>query len=384
MAKNKTATESIETTAPVKVAKAKKPQMIGEYEVGKEYDFQIAQVAVDHYKNSREGGEEAHSPESVADMAKSIGKHGQLQAGVVGIGDDGTPSLIAGYKRLMAIQQHNKDNPDKALPFRAKVVAANTALQRLLVDIETNLRTTALTPVDHWRAHNLLREEPHKWSDAKIANYYKIDPSYVSHLKALNEVSDEVRAKVKSGEISLTNAKALAKMDLKEQSAALDIAVEYAKEATEFVNDKLPKGEKREFDGKIDNAAMTRALRTLAEKAEDAQKEGEEAKPATTTTEASAEKGQGEASGDKKPKPAPATPPGIKPLTLSEVKAFFKENYGGTNEPEPRKRLMAIFTDLFSGKRQKPLVARLDALINGQPEPTPEKPSKKQKAVEAA
>jgi len=353
--------------APVKEKKAKPAKKVGEYEVDKQYDFPVDGVKVSHDDNSREGGKGAHSEEEIALTQKSIKQHGQLQAGLVAI-EDGKPVLIAGYKRLMAIKNLNAENPDKPRLFKAMVVEAESPLERLLIDIDTNARTTELTPVDHWRAHNMLRDAG--WKDAKIAKYYGVDPSYVAHLKKLDEVSEEVRARIKSGEIGLSTAKALAKLDLNEQEGALEIAKTLAEEAHAFDG---KKGEA--FDGKVDNSFVSAAIRKLTDK-DDA--------PSATTEATSAESGTEAKEGeDKAPTPTP-TPTKSAALNLKEVKDFFRDNYSGVAESATKKRLWAIMSDLFAGGRQKHLVSRLDALIEGKPEPEIKAEKKTKAKVEAA
>ncbi len=333
-------------------------------EVGNRYDIEIGRLIVNHTENTRDGGEKAHDDASIERNAKSIAQFGQLQPGIVTLNADGEPELLAGYGRYLAICKANKDNGTN-LPFRAEVVEAKTPLARILLDHESN-RAKAITPVDHWRMANLLRGLEKPWTNKKIATYLDFDPSYISHLTKLDEVTDDIRDRVKNGEISLkTVVDSLSKMRLPEQESVIEVAKAIGADQDE------------EFDGKLDNGLVNAALRKLNDKDDDTPAEGDA--PSNAPEGASSEKG-----GDKEAKATTPKPTVAPALKLTEVKQFFKDNYGLPGENEVKKRFFAVMAELFAGKRQKPLVLRLDALLEGKPEPVigKEKPAKKTPAAE--
>lgn len=370
---------------PVKEKKPKKTDTPTdgkvEYKVGEEYQIDPVDMVVDHEANSREG---LHTTEDVEATAKSMKKFGQLQPVLTTVDADGKPELVAGYKRYSAAMSLNKDlkpGDEGRFKLRCYMIDAKSELAKLLLDIESN-RTTAISPVDDWKAHNRLREAGK--TNAWIAKHYGVDPSYVSHLQKLDKVSEATRTRIKGGECSLKMGRELARFSLDAQDEIITIALAIAKKNWEADKETT----KKPFDGKLTTNAVGEAIRRYAEEppAPEGGEGGDQGAASGNGEATGTDAGNGEAAKGTEGgtgEPAKPTSPRLPSpaLTLKEVKQFFKENcldLVGESE-EPMRRLGQIMFDLFDGKRQKTIVDRLTALVNGDDDPVPQKGGKKTK-----
>ena len=161
-------------------------------DVGRGDVFFIApqEIIVDEKLNGRWT---PHDAEAVEDMAKSFEAEGQLQPVQVRKVADNRVQLVLGTV-----------NDEEA--FRRNIVE--------------NKQRAETTPIDDAFNQRRLREE-FGWTDARIAEFYGMTPSYVGLLKKLLILPTAAQLHVHERELSVQAAAALADLPAQEQKQAL-------------------------------------------------------------------------------------------------------------------------------------------------------------------
>jgi ParB/RepB/Spo0J family partition protein len=326
--------------------------------------FDPKDIVVDHEANSRAS---LHTDEDVDKMAKSFEDQGQLDAVLVRENEEGKPELVAGYLRYSAAVKFNKDNPDKPMKLECKFVKRNTE-ESFLTDVITNLRRKNTTPVDDAAAQKRMREEMGK-SDKWIANFYGISQGYVSQLKNVYNLSDDARERLHGDEFSWNVALLLAKESTEDQDEIIKLAL--AEREDEWADTKEGKKGK-EFPGTVDTDSVKSAIRTFHAK-DEATDDDETPDDEDGPEDEGSEDDEGDETPTKEPKVT---------RSLKNVKDFFLEQ-SGPGETENMRRLCAIMADLFDGQDEAKVIKRLNALLDGEEEPTFKKKKKKDKKAAA-
>jgi ParB/RepB/Spo0J family partition protein len=174
------------------------------------------EILVDEGLNGRW---QPHDEQAVEQMAKSFEDEGQLQAVQVRRVHDNKVQLVLGYRRYNAARLYNERHPDQPMKLKCKVVIVNDeeAFRRNIVE---NRERAECTPVDD--AHNQRRlREGFGWTDAKIAEFYRVSPSYVCTLKKLLTLPGDVQSLVHGRSLSVQAATGLADLPAQEQKEVL-------------------------------------------------------------------------------------------------------------------------------------------------------------------
>jgi len=160
-----------------------------------------------------------HDGEAVEDMAKSFEAEGQLQPVQVRKVADNRVQLVLGYRRHRAALLYNQRHPDSPMKLKCVVVTVNDeeAFRRNIVE---NKQRAETTPIDDAFNHRRLREE-FGWTDARIAGFYGMTPSYVGLLKKLLLLPTDAQLHVHKRQLSVQAAAALADLPAEEQKQAL-------------------------------------------------------------------------------------------------------------------------------------------------------------------
>jgi ParB/RepB/Spo0J family partition protein len=174
------------------------------------------EILVDEGLNGRW---QPHDEQAVEQMVKSFEDDGQLQAVQVRRVHDNRVQLVLGYRRYNAARLYNARHPDRPMKLKCKVVIVNDeeAFRRNVVE---NRERAECTPVDD--AHNQRRlREVFGWTDARIAEFYHVSPSYVGTLKKLLTLPGEVQKLVHDRTLSVQAATGLADLPAAEQKHIL-------------------------------------------------------------------------------------------------------------------------------------------------------------------
>lgn len=134
----------------------------------------------------------------LADLAKSIRRHGILQPLTVTPQDGGRYQLVAGHRRLAAAQRAGL----AAVPAIIRHgVTDTTALELMLVE---NCQRRDLNPVERAEAYGALLRRGR--SQAEIATETGVSQSTVSYFLALLDLDDKSREQVRSGKLTASEA----------------------------------------------------------------------------------------------------------------------------------------------------------------------------------
>ncbi len=168
---------------------------------------------------ARNGRAFPHDEEAIAKRCKSFEQEGQLQAVVVRKVEDNKLELVAGYCRHAAALLFNKLHPDTPMKLNVIVKEMNDE-EAFRKNIVENQEREGTTPVDDAFNQRRLREEFH-WIDARIAEFYGCNPSYVSQLKKLLTLETKIQIMVHKKRMALQAALALADLSAEDRLAAL-------------------------------------------------------------------------------------------------------------------------------------------------------------------
>jgi len=159
------------------------------------------------------------SEDGMKELTASIKEYGQFVPILVregGAKQDGTRSyrIIAGHRRVKACTEAGLD-PVKAIRIKIK---SDEILQVQLIE---NIQREDMNPMDEATAFEILKKE-HKYKHRDIAKMINKTEAYVSNRLSLLKLTDKNKAKVLSGETSVTKAIELAKV--KDEKTQDDVA----------------------------------------------------------------------------------------------------------------------------------------------------------------
>lgn len=200
-----------------------KPKIRAEhsYTIGQVFFVHPADIVADHALNTRHT---PHDAESVAEMVSTLREQGQIQPVAARKTRDGKLYLVAGFRRHAAALQIVETDPQ----FRLKVVILDVndeeAFQRNLAE---NLERRELSPIDIATAQRRCAEQ-YGWDGKRIAQFFRMSQSYVSQLKKLLTLSAKTQAMIHKGQITVSAALELCKLDDEQADA---IAEQHATDA---------------------------------------------------------------------------------------------------------------------------------------------------------
>lgn len=158
------------------------------------------------------------SEASIADLAESIRQHGLLSPLLVRRIDAGQYELIAGERRLRALALLQRSHAD------AIVLSAFDRECALLALVE-NLQRENLHFLDEAEACRSILDE-HAITQEQLAKSLSVSPSALANRLRLLKLSDEVRAAIRSGNLTERHARAL--LRLSEPARQLELIRECA------------------------------------------------------------------------------------------------------------------------------------------------------------
>jgi len=152
-----------------------------------------------HY-NPRQPRQE-FDEQNLADLVKSITKHGILQPLVVSIRDDGQYELIAGERRLRAAKKAG----EKKVPVVVRTVNDQEKLELALIE---NVQRADLNPLEEARAYKTLTDEFDLTQD-EVAERVGKARSTVTNIIRLLDLPEEIQKALREGRLSRTHARTL-------------------------------------------------------------------------------------------------------------------------------------------------------------------------------
>lgn len=156
-----------------------------------------------------------HSLGDLTDLKKSLAEHGQLQPGIVRKDAQGLPVLVAGYRRLCAIEEINADPAEWGLIGPMSFLARMSALKEdeaLVVNLRENLDRRELSPIDQAFAVRAL--ERLGWDRPRIAEAMRMkSTSRIGQLLELLSLPRHVIDLVHTGRAPESLARSLRGLD---------------------------------------------------------------------------------------------------------------------------------------------------------------------------
>lgn len=195
------------------------------------------EIIVDEEANGRAA---PHTAEAIQKRVESILAYGQITPINGRKIADGKVTVAHGFLRLAAIRHinANKLTPE---PMQVKIIVSGDQNDEdaFLANLVENMHREDLTALDHAHNQRVLRDR-YGWDDEKVAKFYGMSPRYVELLSRSLCLPAEVKAEVKSGNMSFSAARDL-----------IDIPEATAKKIVR---------ESKGKDGKVDPASVTKAV----------------------------------------------------------------------------------------------------------------------------
>jgi ParB family chromosome partitioning protein len=166
-----------------------------------------SEVILDEAENGR--AERTAEALRIGEMVSSLKAHGQLQPIVVRRLPDHRIQAVAGYRRLLALLEIERTDPDVRVMCR---VTEQDADEAFVSNIIENLERKTLTPIDV--AGNMRRLAEEKgWEAKKIAALFRMDEKSVADYRKLLTLPPAVKARVAAGKIPMSAAVLMGKLD---------------------------------------------------------------------------------------------------------------------------------------------------------------------------
>ncbi len=186
-----------------------------------EYLFAPEQIEIHAEMNGR------HELPDIAWIVESILAHGQLQPVTIRR-TGGKPVLVAGFSRWRAVSEINKKKlTEKPISLRCSYTALNEK-QAFLANIEENRVRNATTPMDD--AYNLQRLiNVYQMTEDECAESYRTSKAWVKGRLALIEATPELERVIRSGKVTGSAGKTIAKLSKEHQRNLAKVAEEKGK-----------------------------------------------------------------------------------------------------------------------------------------------------------
>jgi len=185
-------------------------------ERGTEFLVDISDIAVDHGTNNR------FTKSDIGVLVQSISQYGQLEAvGAVRVKPGNNLRLAYGFGRYEAIKQINESLPeDQRMKIKVVVFDGNDR-DVFFRNLAENAHRNALSHMDYSLAIRKMSESFGQ-SDSQIATFFGRTGGWVSQHRSLLSLDYTIQEKVHSGEITFTDALALAKMTADKQKEVIN------------------------------------------------------------------------------------------------------------------------------------------------------------------
>lgn len=205
----------------MKFASSTKPER------GTEFLVNLEDIAVDHSSNNR------FAKSDVKILIQSISQYGQLEAvGAVRVKPGNTLSLAYGFGRYEAIKYINERLPeDQKMKIKVVVFDGNER-DVFFRNLAENAHRNEFSHMEYSLAIRRMSENFGQ-SDSQIANFFGRTGGWVSQHRSLLSLDYKIQERVHRGEITFTDALALAKMSSDKQQKV-------AKEIDDISNESAP------------------------------------------------------------------------------------------------------------------------------------------------
>lgn len=181
----------------------------------------LQQIDLDRISPNPDQPREEFDPVKLEELAASLSTQGVLQPVVVRPRADGGFELIAGERRWRAAQL-------AGLMKIPAVVRKVTDEQRLELALIENLQRADLNPLEAARAFQALIDDL-KLTQEEVAQRVGKKRATIANILRLLNLPREIQEKIRSGELSLGHAKALA--SLTDSKAQIDVATRVVRQA---------------------------------------------------------------------------------------------------------------------------------------------------------
>ena len=189
------------------------------------WKFDLNEIVVDHEFNGRY---EQRTEAEIRELMESIvdSPIGQETPGLVKrIPGSGKMFLVAGFGRYDAIALYNSEHPETPMPFKAIILDGKlqgNELDAFNSSVRENCDRKELTYMDKAKIVTRYTNKYNK-TDAEIAQMLHFKSvSSVGQYRSLMRLSEENRAKVHHGELTLSNALLLVGQTEEEQKAIVE------------------------------------------------------------------------------------------------------------------------------------------------------------------
>ncbi|MBE3563304.1 MAG: nucleoid occlusion protein [Hydrogenibacillus schlegelii] len=169
----------------------------------------IVRLPVDRIVPNRHQPRQVFDPEAIAELARTIAEHGLVQPIVVRPLDDGRYELIAGERRLRAVQALGQGD----IPA---IVRSLTDLEAATLALIENLHRENLTPIEEAEAYARLMEL-HALTQEALAQRLGKGQSTVANKLRLLTLPESVKRALRERKITERHARAL--LPLKDAAA---------------------------------------------------------------------------------------------------------------------------------------------------------------------
>ena len=286
-----------------------------------------------------------HSEEDVDVICAAIKRGDRIPPITARRVEDNKLELATGHKRLEAFIKWNTENPDKQKKVPCFIETDLDEEGAFALDVRTNVNAKAYSPVDQ-RKIAVMMENDYGWKGTRIAKLLNVHPSYLSQLKQLDGCSDKVKDLVDGKKLALNAAFMIVKCKEVTEKEEQDDICEKALALT-----KNKPGE----EGKIDSAAVAKALRDFIDLKNPKAEEGEDDDSESGEEETEAKEPKEKAAKEASPYPK---------LTLAQVKEFLEAKRDGTGEKPSIRKMGDILYKLITGDMQLQTVdKKLDKLF---------------------
>jgi ParB family chromosome partitioning protein len=147
----------------------------------------VVEIDLDRIDAHPDQPRKAVDPETLAELAASIERHGLLQPVVVQPAGNDRYVLVAGQRRLLAHRELG----------RSRIAALLTAGDRDELALIENLQRENLPPLDEAEALAALKQR-HRYSQDELARALAKAKSTISELLSLNQLSDALKADIRA------------------------------------------------------------------------------------------------------------------------------------------------------------------------------------------
>ncbi|MFH1315620.1 MAG: ParB/RepB/Spo0J family partition protein [Candidatus Uhrbacteria bacterium] len=160
-----------------------------------------SEVAIEKVHHNPRQPRQEFDEQNLADLVRSIAKHGILQPLVVSVREDGQYELIAGERRLRAAKKAG----EKKVPIVIRTVNDQEKLELALIE---NIQRADLNPLEEASAYKTLTDEFDLTQD-QVSERVGKARSTVANVIRLLELPEDIKQALREGRLSRTHARTL-------------------------------------------------------------------------------------------------------------------------------------------------------------------------------